>query len=351
MISIIVPVYNAEPYIKQCIDSLIKQTYKSIEIIVIDDGSTDNSLKLLEEFALKDDRVRILKQKNSGVSSARNLGIQKANGEWITFVDGDDWVEPDMCKVAIEKAIDTKSDMVIWSYFKNYRHKQLELQMLPINSTVIINNKDVLLLKAIYGNYGNEKAIETISTGVVWGKLYKASLLKNNTFGFVNGLTRAQDTVFNINVIKKAEKIYYIAKSFYHYRITNTSTCSGTKFIEDTNKPFDLLLEHFAEFIRVNNYKGEYFDAFNLRTIQVIMWHLKHKYNNPSYNKPLTYRRKEILNLISRSPYKEALENVDTKQLPKKEKLLVDMFKKRRIISYLTILTLHEKYFSKKQRF
>ena len=115
-ISIIVPVYNTEKYLGVCLDSLISQTYKDIEIICVDDGSTDNSLQILNDYAAKDSRIKILTQKNQGPSVARNLGLEKAKGEYITFVDSDDWVSIDMCEKIYSKAIDTNADLVLFPH-------------------------------------------------------------------------------------------------------------------------------------------------------------------------------------------------------------------------------------------
>ena len=109
MISVIVPVYNVEPYLRKCLDSIIGQTYKDLEIIIIDDGSTDCSGKICDEYEERDGRLKVFHTENKGLSAARNLGLDNATGDWIGFVDSDDWIEPDMYEVLLKRAGETSS--------------------------------------------------------------------------------------------------------------------------------------------------------------------------------------------------------------------------------------------------
>ena len=116
LISVIVPVYNSEKYVNRCIDSILNQTYENLEVILIDDGSSDGSLKICESWAEKDNRIKILKQKNSGVSSARNLGIENASGDYVAFVDNDDWLRPEMYETMLSLAEKEKSDVTVCKF-------------------------------------------------------------------------------------------------------------------------------------------------------------------------------------------------------------------------------------------
>ena len=123
-ISIVVPVYNVEKYLSKCLESLISQTLADIEIICINDGSTDKSLEILENYASKDNRVKIINQENQGVSTARNNGLACANGEYVTFVDSDDWLESNSCEELYNKAIQTNSDIVLFSHYDVFPNKK-----------------------------------------------------------------------------------------------------------------------------------------------------------------------------------------------------------------------------------
>ena len=116
-ISIIVPVYNAEKYLVECLNSLVEQTYKNIEIILIDDGSIDNSAKICDEYAKKDERIKVVHQKNSGVSVARNNGLDMHTGDYVMFVDSDDWIELNTCEILINNIISNDKDILIYNYY------------------------------------------------------------------------------------------------------------------------------------------------------------------------------------------------------------------------------------------
>lgn len=346
-VSIIIPVFNAEQYLSQCIESLIKQTYKNIEIILVNDGSTDNSLEICKKYGAKDNRIKIYSIKNSGVSIARNKGVSISSGKYITFVDSDDWVETNMLEFAIMKLKETESDIVIWSYFKNYYNDELMLSLIPGGDQVFEENKDILYLKSIYSMYGEEKVAESVSAGTVWGKLYTRDFIIKNNLKFNPSLTRSQDTVFSINAFSHAKKISYFDKSLYHYRINNSSTTSGTRFIQDTQKPFNLLLDEFEFFIEKNDKNNKsYEDALDARTIQVLMWHLEHNYFHNEFPKGIFQRRKEIIKLINKEPYRSALLNARYNQLPltKKQKTLASLFGNRLIITFYLIYILHKQY-------
>src|SRR4051794_17458760 len=119
-ISIIVPIYNVEEYLRRCLDSLLTQSLTDIEVIAINDGSPDSSLQILNHYALKDNRLKIIDQSNGGVSSARNAGIEAANGEYIGFVDPDDWVDKEMYKIMYQTAVTEQADIVMCSYMREF---------------------------------------------------------------------------------------------------------------------------------------------------------------------------------------------------------------------------------------
>lgn len=125
-ISIIVPVYNVEKYLPQCLESLINQTYANIEIICVNDGSTDNSLEILDKYAKRDSRIIVINQKNSGVSVARNAALKIISGKYLMFVDGDDWIELNNCETAYNLIEKYNADVVMWSYIREYPNKALK---------------------------------------------------------------------------------------------------------------------------------------------------------------------------------------------------------------------------------
>ena len=198
-VSIIVPIYNVEKYIKRCIESLIIQKYKNIEIILVDDGSTDNSADIIDDFAQFDHRIIVLHKKNQGVSAARNSGIEIASGEYIMFVDGDDWV----------------SDEYISYFLDLVEGFDCEIGMNK-------NNYSGLKVKSNEQKYviSSEKAIEKIYLGdifvAVWNKIYKTNLLKQNSIMFNNEIWYGEGMLFNIQCLQYTNKVAIGEKCVYH---------------------------------------------------------------------------------------------------------------------------------------
>lgn len=350
-VSVIVPVYNAENYLANCLETLIKQTYENIELLIINDGSTDNSLEICTAYEQKDDRIKLFNIPNSGVSTARNLGIDKSTGDYITFVDSDDWVELNAIEFGVNKMSETDADIIIWSYFKNFPGEERALSLLPGGSKTYTENKDLLYLKSIYQFYGQQTLGDTVSAGTTWGKFYKAELIKENDIKFKKELTRSQDVIFGLEAFSQAKVIDYHDVPLYHYRINNSSTCSGTRFINDTETPFNSLLNEMDKFSQQFKERENFEEAINARVVQVILWHLEHKYFHKNYNGNLLKRRKDISKLIERQPYSNALKNVNKKLLPKKEKLASTLFRRNLILTYYIIYNIHKKWFSKNDKF
>src|SRR5699024_7731605 len=298
-VSIIVPVYNAENYISHCIETLIQQTYTNIEIIIINDGSTDESYNICKQYEEMDNRIKLINIKNSGVSIARNIGIESSTGNYLTFVDSDDWIELNMIEFAINKIKEDNADIVIWSYFKSFKDQELKLPLVTKTNAKFTNDKSILIYKSIDSMYGQNKDIQTVSAGTTWCKLYKKKLIVENNIKFNPILIRAQDTVFSIKAFTLAKKIMYYNENLYHYRITDTSTSSGTRFISDTLTPFNSLLDEFATFKNCVNDKVEFTKVFNIRVTKVLLWHLEHNYFHPKYKGNIMKRKREILNLIN----------------------------------------------------
>lgn len=209
LISIIVPIYNVENYLRNCVDSIINQTYQNLEIILIDDGSTDNSGHICDEYVQKDNRIVVIHQKNSGVSVARNVGIHKASGEWICFIDSDDWIEKEFIEILLENANQYHSDVAFCGYHKIYEEKKEK-----INSDGEIKkySSNEFLVKVLN--------VQT-SYGFVHMKLIKKSVLDGILFD--KNLIVAEDALLNIKLCENASSFLLIPQALYNYRINPNS--------------------------------------------------------------------------------------------------------------------------------
>lgn len=225
-VSIIVPVYNVEKYIGQCIDSIIKQNYTNIEIILVDDGSQDNSGKICDDYAKKDNRIRVIHKKNGGVSSARNVGIQEANAKYITFVDSDDYI----------------AENYIEELYYEIKNKNTDIS---ICGTIDIDENGKYINKSIgYENKINssealkELLNEKYYKSVVWAKMYKKEVIENIKFN--ENTIIAEDLEFLFKTICEANSVgVNTKKNIYYYRLRENSA-STNEYNENWQKEIEI---------------------------------------------------------------------------------------------------------------
>ncbi|WP_301082318.1 glycosyltransferase, partial [Thomasclavelia cocleata] len=207
MISIIVPIYNVEKYLDKCLESIVNQTYKNMEIILVNNGSTDNSLTIAKSWQYQDNRIKVFSIDNKGVSYARNYGIKVSNGNYIAFVDSDDWIDRDMYETLMNGIIRYSADIAQCSYYVNSKDKQV----------LIKKGKENLLLN-------NAEGVKNVLTAdiffpAIWNKLYKKKIITE----YFKKLNIAEDRLFNIEVFRNAKSSIYIDECKYHYYQRNDS--------------------------------------------------------------------------------------------------------------------------------
>ncbi len=246
-ISVIIPVYNVEKYIPDCLDSLCNQTLTDIEIICINDGSTDGSLKILQEYAEKDNRIIIINQENQGQGVARNNGIDIASGEYIAFVDPDDFIDLDSFGVVYSKFKETNVDIIQFDYqtcdenknFMEYHTLSKEMKkVLGFN----LNDNQVFCLKDF------KQANFIITRWCATDKIYSTNFIKQNNIKF-SPSKNGEDNIFSFSSTLLANKILYINKYLYHYRMRQGSAIhklSDNNFgiFENVKLLKDFLVEH-----------------------------------------------------------------------------------------------------------
>lgn len=221
-VSLIVPIYNMEQYLEQCIISLLDQTYKNIEIILVNDGSTDSSPSICKKYSEKDSRVLYIDQENQGVSVARNKGLDCATGQWVSFVDSDDWAAPDMISALLEKS--EGSDMVVGNFYIAQGDKLIYSSFFNSSITDEQKKSPLYLIGNALGSvrYG---AVKYCNIGVPWAKMYRRNFLVENKLEFPVGIRRMQDMIFNIDVFSNGPRIAFLDFPVYYYRIVDSSAC------------------------------------------------------------------------------------------------------------------------------
>lgn len=218
-ISVIIPVYNAERWLEKCLHSIELQSYQNFEVILINDGSTDGSLEVCNIFAEKSNKVAVIDQANKGVSAARNAGIDYATGEWICFVDPDDELDKECFSFLIQSAERTDSDIIAATcVLIDEKSRYISRCHFFPNDISFTNRKDSLYLQLMDKTYCQGKNAFT-AIGVPWAKLYRRSLLESRKLHFDCKLRRMQDNIFNCYAFYYANKITYIDKPLYYYRV------------------------------------------------------------------------------------------------------------------------------------
>lgn len=250
LVSVIVPVYNVSDYVGHCIESVVNQTYENIEIIVINDGSTDDSLSVCRTWEAKDSRVMVIDQENQGVSVARNAGLAACTGEWICFVDGDDWMETD----AIERMLDCASDdtdILITDYYVNAVSKEWTESFFSLEDHDFSKDEHIELIKNCFikTSFTNWSAVTMV--GVPWAKIFRADVIKKNNINYDKNLRKMQDALFCSEAFENCGNVFFRKIPTYHYRqnnvsITHKGNAAYMQIVESVQEALDGFIKKYG---------------------------------------------------------------------------------------------------------
>lgn len=321
-VSFIIPVYNVEKYIYKCLDSVINQTLKNIEIIIVDDGSPDNCPQICDEYASKDSRIKVIHKENGGVSRARNTGIEAASGKYLYFVDSDDWVEADVLKQLYETAEQTDADLVLTGCIRQYddgSSKRIDLFSKAFETedrNFILKLQQAGLWNKL-SPYYSEGA--NCALPAPWSKLIKRDLVINNNLKFdpyVEGIY--DDGLFSTHLWEYANKVVYTRTCAYNYRIIGSSLVHA--FRNNAITRFEKNCEKIDEFALKYKKDDSYTQAEYCRRIAYMSSFMtSYFFNNANYAS--NNEKKRVLNeTLSRSPWKEAVSNAQYQNLETKHK-------------------------------
>ncbi len=316
-VSIIVAVYNSAPFLRKCVDSLLEQTLRDIEVILMNDGSTDQSGIICDEYAARDPRVRVVHQKNSGPANARNNGSKVASAPYITYVDGDDWLDAKTCELALNTIKKKNADVVFWGLTKEYGEKG-GVKVNLFNKERVFDGQGIQWLhRRMVGMIDREIAAPTktdaFNSG--WGKLYRKDvIMRNGIYFYDTQEVGSEDVLFNIHVFYFVKRAVYIPYFFSHYRQDNMNSITkgykSTLFIKFLN-----LFRYIQLFIDENKLSKEYQLALNnrvaLSVINVFMTISSPK--NPASIRSKIYAIKEILTYPL---YYSAIQSLSLRYLP-----------------------------------
>ena len=258
LVSIILPVYNVEHYIMRCLKSIVNQTYENLEIIIVNDGTTDKSMEVGKEFFNSDQRIKIIDQENMGLGEARNTGLRACNGDFIAFIDSDDWIETQMIELLVNSAVCNDSDISCCGYNSVTKDETY--------STFIdleLNNQRDYFALCFNEVYRTRKRLIT----TVWAKLFKSSVLKRNFILF--SLTTFEDTPFFIKAVYYSKKISFVSEPLYNYTYRENSL-SNSPISERKLKCFYCADEIILSFLKEKDLYAtyqEFFEAFHFLRI------------------------------------------------------------------------------------
>lgn len=210
LVTIIIPVYNASKYLKRCLESVLNQSYKTLEIILIDDGSNDGSLGIMQSYSAVDKRIKLYHKKNSGPSDTRNKGLQQANGDYICFIDADDYVEINYIQVFIDVLFNNqRPDLLITDYIEYSKHHPRGILQKQLEKSGCYEI-EVFMPNLFYG-----------VMGVLWGKMFKNSIIKENQLFFESKIRYQEDLLFIFFYLNNCKSVYYSSIPTYHYNRLN----------------------------------------------------------------------------------------------------------------------------------
>ena len=288
-VSVIVPVYNGEEYLKECLESIINQTFKPIEIIIVNDGSYDNSLEIIKEYMKIDNRIKLVNKENGGLAAARNSGIKEAKCKYILFVDADDFIDKNTIKYLYDKAEREELDVVIFDMFIYYNNENKKLYKdIDIPDNKIKDNIEYLI------DFFLGKGI-----GSVANKLWKTELYHSNSILYPENISYGEDSSTMPRLISKAKRIGKINKPLYYYRQNEKSmTHKKDKRIYEYILAYNIVIDYLKrdEFEKLKKYKFTFKYNLVYRHLEDVFFWSKIVKENKDYNKVYHEFKKDIKN-------------------------------------------------------
>ena len=326
LVSVIVPIYNVERYLSECIDSLINQTYTNIEIILVDDESPDNCPSMCDTYRVQNNNVKVIHQANKGLPGARNAGLAVASGKWILFVDGDDWLALD----GIEKLMShAESGLDIIIFNPNYVNEYNEALLLDkeCNYYILGNEDRVKLLKDVIDPLKTRSYVNKKSKMPAWSKLYRKDFLDDNKIKFYEHVKIHEDIPFSIDVLLKAKNIVYLDADIYQYRQTIGSIMNSYR--ENYDAEMKCLIEQVRAVLKENDILELYENEYNNRLMACLINLVIRKYSNKENERLYKDRKNDFFRMTEMEPYSLMLKSIDIKEYDLKKKIAAFLVKKK----------------------
>lgn len=325
-ISVIVPMYNVAPYLRQCLDSICSQSFKNYEAILIDDGSPDECGEIADEYAAKDSRFRVIHKENAGVSEARNDGIRESSGDYLFFLDSDDYLLPDALETLYYKAIEHYADVILSDY-RTFSHDSRKSYRVATKEFYVKKRSSLEALQLAVFNMGPARieldgAFILRGLGAAWHYLVKSTLVIDNDLRFDGSLALFDDGLFVLNVLERASSAEYVSHETYCYRYVPGSITRSFKF--DLFTTYEKVYTAIERFV-IDNDKSCLYKGISLRKLIYLNKSMETYFFNPQ--NPMSDKdRYRMFTEIVRSPsYSDAFRDIDIKHLGSIKSILLLM--------------------------
>ena len=318
-ISVVIPIYKVEAYLRQCLESIINQTYKNLEIILVDDGSPDNCGAICDEYAKNDNRIRVIHKKNGGLSAARNDALKLVTGKWISFVDSDDYCELDLYEKIVTRAVENNVDIALYGIYRGSVNEEIPIH--SFSKEFVTDDKafiSELQKSALNGNY-TPLSTSRWCQGYPWDKLFRASLILDNHLEFSTNIKANEDVVFNIHAFQYAKKIMYIDSLLYHFRFNPNSI--GKKFTPDRVQIDAAVYKELFDIGSKYGLSDSYYQAVDTRIVINTVLCASRCFFNPRMKGSLLQKIRYALTVLHSETVYSAFENVDRSKLGRIDKM------------------------------
>lgn len=317
----VVPIYKVRyDYLHNCVNSILNQTYSNIELILVDDGSPDDCGMICDEIMKKDKRVQVIHKKNSGLSDARNAGIDVCSAKWITFVDGDDWVTPDFSESFITRVSmeSTTADIYVYSGYRNYSHNEITCTPYYADGVRFVSyeEREKLQKKCCLGS--TKKSYNNLFIGSAWAKVFNTRFLKDSKLYFPQ-IPYGEDSIFYLYSLEMACIVEYVAKPVYHYRDTDGGMVRGYNTNADINQR--VYCESLFEFINIYKKDKQFVDTMYFRVFIAMQRCITQKYYNSGYQRKGLKRWNDCRMVMTSIPFKDVYKHISFWSLNRNNKI------------------------------
>ncbi len=340
LVSIVVPVYNAAQTLEKCVGSLTSQTFGNIEILLVNNGSTDDSLEVCKKIANKDSRIKVIDHYEKGVSTARNRGIDESSGDYIMFVDADDWIDANVCEVFAN--LNSKYNYDLFCFSAQYHKKKSTIKSFLFAGNVeqfsLVQKKELQIKIFAPQAPGVCYKTETRFLGSVWGKFFRRNVLLNENIQFAKGVIISEDVLFNTLALDFFTNIGYSSDCFYHYELRDDS--AQNRYRPNSEKYFLYVIRLIQNWLVQTNKSQDYVDAASCLFVHYVFGVLKedvfHK-DNP-FRKQYVCRLNELLNC---KEVNRVLKCVNKCYLSVPENILVFLLCKKKFLFIKVIMMIY----------